>query len=209
LGIIKKYELGRVEIAFLIIILIAATIAGYYAWKSGNDKQASINSFDECVAAGYPVAESYPEQCFVKGKSFTNLKQQVEESVVIEPYTPDENEIAFTDLPEKLRASITAQLQTECTPADLENGDRLYSHNVAIKSRYTATFAEINQTCGSGSADALYAVTDKEGNWQYIGKSEDGGWACDLLKQYGIPNTYIDECYEEVGGAPVPNTFTQ
>jgi hypothetical protein len=37
-----------------------------------------INSFDDCVAAGYPVAESYPEQCFTDdGKSFTNPNQSI------------------------------------------------------------------------------------------------------------------------------------
>lgn len=31
-----------------------------------------IDSFEDCVRAGYPVAESYPEQCFTPdGRSFT------------------------------------------------------------------------------------------------------------------------------------------
>jgi hypothetical protein len=34
--------------------------------------QEGIDSFDECAAAGYPIAESYPEQCFTPdGRSFT------------------------------------------------------------------------------------------------------------------------------------------
>lgn len=33
----------------------------------------NINSYDECVAAGYPVQESYPEQCSVPGgESYSN-----------------------------------------------------------------------------------------------------------------------------------------
>jgi len=36
-------------------------------------KQANINSYEECVAAGYPVQESYPERCAVPGgNSYTN-----------------------------------------------------------------------------------------------------------------------------------------
>ena len=31
-----------------------------------------ITSFDECVAAGNPVMESYPEQCRADGKTFVN-----------------------------------------------------------------------------------------------------------------------------------------
>lgn len=30
-----------------------------------------IDSFEDCVAAGYPVAESYPRQCFANGRGFT------------------------------------------------------------------------------------------------------------------------------------------
>jgi len=37
-----------------------------------------INSFDECVAAGNPVLESYPEQCRTKdGQSFVNDQQLI------------------------------------------------------------------------------------------------------------------------------------
>ena len=33
-----------------------------------------IDSFEECAAAGYPIAESYPEQCFTPdGRSFTRV----------------------------------------------------------------------------------------------------------------------------------------
>lgn len=35
-----------------------------------------INSFEECVAAGYPVMESYPPQCAVPGgETFTSTLQ--------------------------------------------------------------------------------------------------------------------------------------
>ena len=33
-----------------------------------------IDNFEECAAAGYPIAESYPEQCFTPdGRSFTRV----------------------------------------------------------------------------------------------------------------------------------------
>ncbi len=71
----KKYELGRMEVAFIIIILLALVGAGFYAWKLGRDKQAGINSFAECVAAGNPVMESYPEQCMANGRTWSNPDQ--------------------------------------------------------------------------------------------------------------------------------------
>lgn len=37
---------------------------------SGCVQEQKINSFEECVAAGYPVAESYPRQCMTPDKTF-------------------------------------------------------------------------------------------------------------------------------------------
>lgn len=58
-------------------------VAGLFAWTwyaLGNDTAANINSFDECAAAGYPIAESYPEQCIVPGgPSFTRTLTEDEQ----------------------------------------------------------------------------------------------------------------------------------
>lgn len=35
-----------------------------------DDTPGTINSFEECAAAGNPVLESYPEQCVAGGKTF-------------------------------------------------------------------------------------------------------------------------------------------
>jgi|GEM_PF-4040588 len=40
--------------------------------------QQPITNFDECVAAGNPVMESYPEQCRANGQTFVNERQQTE-----------------------------------------------------------------------------------------------------------------------------------
>lgn len=66
---------------WLLMGLIA--VGGLFAWTwyaLGNDADANINSYEECVAAGYPVAESYPEQCTVPGgPSFTRELSQEEQ----------------------------------------------------------------------------------------------------------------------------------
>lgn len=77
----RKYELGRLEVVFIIIIFVSLVAAGLYAWKLGNDKENSITSFAECVAAGNPVMESYPEQCAANGDTFTNPDQQPQQSI--------------------------------------------------------------------------------------------------------------------------------
>lgn len=54
-----------VGIGFLII-------AGFLFYFAKSPKVA-INSFEECVAAGFPVMESYPRQCRADGKNFVEL----------------------------------------------------------------------------------------------------------------------------------------
>jgi uncharacterized membrane protein YdfJ with MMPL/SSD domain len=62
-------------VALTVVLALAATAAlgilsGTSASKTPPD--ASIDTFEDCVRAGYPVAESYPEQCFTPdGRGFT------------------------------------------------------------------------------------------------------------------------------------------
>lgn len=79
-------------LAVLAVCLIVGT--GWYVWQAKNkmDKTLantsqgagdavksapSINSFEECKKAGYPIQESYPEACLTDdGKRFTNPSQE-------------------------------------------------------------------------------------------------------------------------------------
>jgi hypothetical protein len=56
-----------------ITTLILGGAVGYLAgYEHGS--QDEITSFEECVAAGNPIMESYPEQCRTKdGKHFTRI----------------------------------------------------------------------------------------------------------------------------------------
>ena len=70
-----------------ILFLTAISVIILVGCTSGTNKDENINSFVECVAAGYPIMESYPEQCMTEsGKSFTNEKQVP----VIPPENPDQ-----------------------------------------------------------------------------------------------------------------------
>lgn len=63
----------KAEKALFIIgafLLVALTIGAIILFSIPTPKH--ITSFDECVTAGYPVLESYPEQCKTKdGQTFT------------------------------------------------------------------------------------------------------------------------------------------
>ena len=55
-----KYALfGLIAIALVLGVLLVVT-----------KKDSNITSFEECVAAGNPVMESYPRQCRANGQTF-------------------------------------------------------------------------------------------------------------------------------------------
>ena len=66
----KKPKLGReVFLVLGILLILALIIFGFdkiRQWFSSR----GISSFEECVAAGYPVMESYPRQCAAGGRTF-------------------------------------------------------------------------------------------------------------------------------------------
>lgn len=55
-----------------VIALLVAVILTVVLATKGSAPERKINSYAECVAAGNPVMESYPEQCRADGKTFTN-----------------------------------------------------------------------------------------------------------------------------------------
>lgn len=57
----------------LIAVFVVLLIAGIVVWKyQQTSKVQSINTFEECAQAGYPIMESYPEQCKTPdGRNFT------------------------------------------------------------------------------------------------------------------------------------------
>lgn len=50
-------------------------ISAYVYFSYTERHFVSITSFDECVSAGYPILETYPETCMLPGKRFTNPRQ--------------------------------------------------------------------------------------------------------------------------------------
>jgi hypothetical protein len=55
----------KIIMILIIVVLLAALIIFYFLGKKESPK-SDITSFEECVAAGNPVMESYPPQCKTK-----------------------------------------------------------------------------------------------------------------------------------------------
>lgn len=71
----KKRTLKRSVKIFLYVLLIVFLFVAYFYFKQAQNKYLSITNFDECVSAGYSVLTTYPEQCKIPGKVFTNTTQ--------------------------------------------------------------------------------------------------------------------------------------
>lgn len=71
---------GAVQLIILVVVIGLIGGTGYSVYKAQKKKESpksAITNFDECVAAGNPVMESYPEQCAADGKTFSNTQQTV------------------------------------------------------------------------------------------------------------------------------------
>ena len=75
--IMKSKKLLGLALFVLLLIL-------FYFFITYRLKSIIVDSFEECVAAGYPVQESYPEKCVANGKTFVN-EELKDESIFLTP----------------------------------------------------------------------------------------------------------------------------
>ncbi len=67
-----KKKSGSKNIFIPILIVVVLLILGIFFFIKLQEQQklSKISSYDECVAAGFPVMESYPPQCRANNKTF-------------------------------------------------------------------------------------------------------------------------------------------
>lgn len=64
----KAFKKGVKKNLLLIVVLV---VAGFTGWIYLSSQQLKVTTFDQCVAAGYSVMESFPPQCQTPdGKTF-------------------------------------------------------------------------------------------------------------------------------------------
>lgn len=88
----KLNQKGAIDLALLSTLVAVVVIGGLVVWRvnsaeinrsstKNNTGQGVIDSYEACVAAGYPVMESYPEQCAVPGgETFTRQLSKDEQT---------------------------------------------------------------------------------------------------------------------------------
>lgn len=90
----SEFKLGSLEKGLIIFVVLAVVAVGVAAWLADNKSKSLINSFSDCVSAGNPITETYPETCAVGGRTFTNVDQKIEPVKVSHAY------VDMTDAPE-------------------------------------------------------------------------------------------------------------
>ena len=84
------------KIIFIIILIVILGILGLIGWRYVNNKELSaVSNFDECVAKGNPITESYPRQCKTpNGKTFTeDIGNAIEKADLIRVENPRPNQL--------------------------------------------------------------------------------------------------------------------
>lgn len=72
----EKKKLLRSKWVIVLLTVIAASVVVWLAWIRPLQNESRVSSFDDCVAKGNPVQETYPEVCLTRdGKRFVNPKQ--------------------------------------------------------------------------------------------------------------------------------------
>jgi hypothetical protein len=85
------------RIGIIIVVLIVIGLGAW--WQFNTQKETPITTFEECLNAGYPVAESYPRQCRNKDQTFIeNIGNAFEKTGLIRVETPHPNKVIKSPL---------------------------------------------------------------------------------------------------------------
>lgn len=73
-------------LVFVFAAALLLTVALVYGPSETKEDYSDVQSFEDCVAAGLPVMESYPRQCKVpNGPSFTEVLSEEEQRKLVPP----------------------------------------------------------------------------------------------------------------------------
>ncbi len=89
-----KGNVLKISSICIVLGVILAVGSVFYYVNNKKPIQSVVTSFEDCVSAGYPVLESYPEQCKTSdGKSFTrDIGNELELRNLIQVSNPRPNQ---------------------------------------------------------------------------------------------------------------------
>lgn len=82
------------------IVVLALALGGWWYWRTQIPARVVVTNFEDCVAAGYPIQESYPARCVAPdGQSFTqDIGNELELKDVIVVEFPRPNQTVSSPL---------------------------------------------------------------------------------------------------------------
>lgn len=131
------------KIIILVLLIVLLTFVGYLVLGFKNSQpEIVITNFEECVNAGYPIMESYPEQCKTPdGRSFVrDIGNELDYSNEIQVNSPRPNQVVTSPLSIEGQAKgnwyFEASFPVELVDA---NGKSLIKTPVEAKSEWMTT----------------------------------------------------------------------
>jgi len=107
---------GVNKIILLVVLILAAILVGtgalIFMLDANKAQIAGITTFEQCAAAGYPIMESYPEQCRTPdGRNFVR-EIKVSETDFNKPITIQVDDSAT--FPDGLKITLTRLMDSRC-----------------------------------------------------------------------------------------------
>lgn len=82
-----------------LVLLLGAAVVSIFVFDVFRPGLSLITNFTECIAAGNPVAESYPRQCRANGETFVeDIGNELEKQDLIRLESPRPNELVASPL---------------------------------------------------------------------------------------------------------------
>ncbi len=190
-------ESNKVKTLVAVVLVIFVLLLSWIVIGGGNKDDAQtqdkkqITSYEECVAAGNPIMDSYPEQCAADGKSFTRVitdKAAAQDASPPQPVKKPEWTL-YSKTPAALQTAIL-KAYSEKASGCIKNGAIVdYEGNPSdIPVLVDAKVANALMGCEGGFA-GLFALNGN-GTWEFILGSQMG-YPCETVEKYGISKEFM------------------
>ncbi len=126
-------------LGLLVILIIIAGLLLSLSSIARQQRVLSIGSFEDCALAGYPIMESYPEQCRTPdGRTFVNEKQIATSTDILVPAEPQASDCVIGGCSAQLCGERGDDLMSMC----------IYSPEYACYKKYSACERQADGKCG-------------------------------------------------------------
>jgi hypothetical protein len=135
-------------VAIALVLLVGALIL-FFSQARERESAESITNFQECVEAGFPVMESYPEQCSNGEETFTrDIGNELEKTDLIRVSSPRPGDLVVSGEIHELTGEARGYWFFEATfPFEIigENGEELFAHYATAEGEWmTEEFVTFN-----------------------------------------------------------------